>query len=345
MKFIDTASIKLKAGNGGDGCVSFRREKYVPKGGPNGGNGGNGACIYFIGDKSRHTLMDFRYKSVYKAPDGEKGKGSDMHGKAGEDLILPVPLGTIIRNAETGDIIADITHDGEKVLAALGGRGGRGNMNFATPEQRAPRYAEDGKPGQEIEVELELKLLADVGIIGFPNAGKSTFISVVSAAKPKIADYPFTTLTPNLGVIKDGHGGSFVIADMPGLIENAHAGAGLGQQFLRHIERTSLLLHFIDATSEESMIERYKTIRNELSLYAESLKDKKEIVAATKMDACNDDVFFEFEKFAEENNITLFRISSLTRSGTKELIEYVSDMVKAHRKDYEETQSDTSEQL
>ena len=193
MKFIDTASIKLKAGKGGDGCISFRREKYVPKGGPNGGNGGNGASIYFIGDKGRHTLMDFRYKAVYKAEDGEKGKGSDMHGRAGEDLILPVPLGTIIRNAETGDIIADITVHGDKVLVARGGRGGRGNMCFATPEQRAPRYAEDGKEGEELEVELELKLLADVGIIGFPNAGKSTFISVVSAAKPKIADYPFTS--------------------------------------------------------------------------------------------------------------------------------------------------------
>lgn len=336
MKFIDTASIKLKAGSGGDGCISFRREKYVPKGGPNGGNGGNGASIYFIGDKSRHTLMDFRYKSVYKAPNGEKGKGSDMHGKAGEDLILPVPLGTIIKNAETGDIIADITHDGEKVLAALGGRGGRGNMNFATPEQRAPRYAEDGKPGQEIDVELELKLLADVGIIGFPNAGKSTFISVVSAAKPKIADYPFTTLTPNLGVIKDGHGGSFVIADMPGLIENAHAGAGLGQQFLRHIERTSLLLHFIDSSSEESMIERYETIRKELALYAKSLKDKKEIAAATKMDAFNQKNFEEFEKYAKENNITLFKISSLTHTGTKELIEYVSEIVKTDRKNHDE---------
>ncbi len=343
MKFIDTASIKLKAGNGGDGCISFRREKYVPKGGPNGGNGGNGACIYFIGDKSKHTLMDFRYKSVYSAPNGEKGKGSDMHGKAGEDLILPVPLGTIIKNAETGDIIADITHDGEKVLAALGGRGGRGNMNFATPEQRAPRYAEEGKPGQEIQVELELKLLADVGIIGFPNAGKSTFISVVSAAKPKIADYPFTTLTPNLGVIKDGHGGSFVIADMPGLIENAHAGAGLGQQFLRHIERTSLLLHFIDSSSDESMIERYETIRKELLLYAESLKDKTEIVAATKIDSCNEQIFEDFKKYAEKNNLKLFTISSLTRSGTKELIDFISDIIKSRRTDNEETEPDIEE--
>ncbi len=331
MKFIDTAAIKLRAGRGGDGAVSFRREKYVPKGGPNGGNGGHGASIYFIGDKSRHTLMDFRYKSTYKAEDGEKGKGSDMHGKSGEDLILPVPLGTIVKNTLTGEIIADITHDEEKILAAKGGRGGRGNMCFATPEQRAPRYAEDGKEGEEIEVELELKLLADVGIIGFPNAGKSTFISVVSAAKPKIADYPFTTLVPNLGVIKDGHGGSFVIADMPGLIEDAHQGAGLGHQFLRHIERTAILLHFIDSSSEESMIERYKTIRQELKLYKSGLEERFEIAAATKTDVCNNDNLEEFIKYAQENQIPLFQISSISNSGTKELIEYTAEKVKEHR--------------
>lgn len=335
MKFIDTASIRLKAGRGGDGCISFRREKYVPKGGPNGGNGGNGASIYFIGDKTRHTLMDFRYKAVYKAEDGEKGKGSDMHGKAGEDLVLPVPLGTIIKNAETGDIIADITIHGDKVLVASGGRGGRGNMCFATPEQRAPRYAEDGKEGEELEVELELKLLADVGIIGFPNAGKSTFISVVSAAKPKIADYPFTTLTPNLGVIKDGHGGSFVIADMPGLIEDAHTGSGLGHQFLRHIERTSILLHFIDASSEESMVKRYETIRRELTLYNSGLENRTEIITATKMDACNEDNLKEFEEYVAKNKLTLFKISSISHNGTKELIEYVAEHVSKHREEYE----------
>lgn len=340
MKFIDTATIKLKAGKGGDGAISFRREKYVPKGGPNGGNGGHGAGIYFVGDKSRHTLMDFRYKSLYKAEDGEKGKGSDMHGKSGEDLILPVPLGTIIRNATTGEIIADITKDEEKILVAKGGRGGRGNMCFATPEQRAPRYAEDGKDGEELEVELELKLLADVGIIGFPNAGKSTFISVVSAAKPKIADYPFTTLTPNLGVIKDGHGGSFVIADMPGLIENAHLGAGLGQQFLRHIERTSILLHFIDSSSEESMIERYETIRQELKLYNTGLENRLEIVTATKMDSCNEENMQKFDKYVKDNNLLLFKISSISHNGTKELIEYTAEKVKESRLLYEENRAD-----
>ena len=341
MKFIDTATIKLKAGKGGDGCISFRREKYVPKGGPNGGNGGNGANIYFIGDKARNTLMDFRYKSIYKAEDGEKGKGSDMHGKAGDDLILPVPLGTIIKNKETGDIIADIIHHDEKILVARGGRGGRGNMCFATPEQRAPRYAEDGKDGEELEVELELKLLADVGIIGFPNAGKSTFISVVSAAKPKIADYPFTTLTPNLGVLKDGHGGSFVIADMPGLIEDAHTGSGLGHQFLRHIERTSILLHFIDSSSEESMIKRYETIRKELTLYNSGLENRMETVTATKIDSCNEENLKEFEEYVIKNNLTLFKISSISHNGTSELIDYIAQKVKEYRAEYEENQPDT----
>ena len=340
MKFIDTATIKLKAGKGGDGCISFRREKYVPKGGPNGGNGGNGANIYFIGDKARHTLMDFRYKSIYKAEDGEKGKGSDMHGKAGADLILPVPLGTIIKNKETGDIIADIIHHDEKVLVARGGRGGRGNMCFATPEQRAPRYAEDGKDGEELEVELELKLLADVGIIGFPNAGKSTFISVVSAAKPKIADYPFTTLTPNLGVVKDDHGGSFVIADMPGLIEDAHTGSGLGHQFLRHIERTSILLHFIDSSSEESMVKRYETIRKELTLYNSGLENRMEIVTATKIDSCNEENLKEFEEYVAKNKLTLFKISSISHNGTSELIDYTAQKVKENRAEYEENQPD-----
>lgn len=328
MKFIDTALIKLKAGKGGDGCIGFRREKYVPKGGPNGGSGGAGASVYFIGDKSRHTLMDFRYKSVYKAADGENGKGNDMNGKAGADLVLPVPLGTIIKNAETGEIIADITKDGEKITAAKGGRGGRGNMHFATPEQRAPRYAETGSAGEEISVELELKLLADAGIIGFPNAGKSTFISVVSAAKPKIADYPFTTLTPNLGVVKDGRGGSFVIADMPGLVENAHAGAGLGQEFLRHIERTRVLLHFIDASSEISMIERYETIRRELHLYAPHLSERTEITVASKTDAVHQENFAEFRTYALQKNMQIFQVSSISKTGVKELIEKVSEILK-----------------
>ena len=328
MKFIDTAVLRLTAGKGGDGAVSFRREKYVPKGGPDGGNGGTGGSIYFVGDKNRHTLMDFRYKSLYKAPDGEKGRGRDQNGAAGEDLVLPVPLGTVIKDVETGFIIADITSDGEKALIVKGGRGGKGNMCFATPEQRAPRYAEDGKPGEEAEISLELKLIADVGIVGFPNAGKSTFISVVSAARPKIADYPFTTLTPNLGVVKDGRGGSYVIADMPGLIEDAHKGAGLGHQFLRHIERTRVILHFVDSSDETSMVERYLAIRKELSLYGENIRDKKEIVAASKIDSANQENLDEFKKYAQQNGFDVFEVSAAAHIGLKEITELLAEIVK-----------------
>lgn len=329
MKFIDTAVLKLTAGKGGDGAVSFRREKYVPKGGPDGGTGGAGAGIYFVGDKNRHTLMDFRYKSAYKAPDGEKGRGRDQNGAAGEDLILPVPLGTVIKNALTDEIIADITKDGETALAVRGGRGGRGNASFATPEQRAPRVAEEGRHGEEADIVLELKLLADAGIVGFPNAGKSTFISVVSAAKPKIADYPFTTLAPNLGVVKDGRGSSFVIADMPGLIENAHQGAGLGQQFLRHIERTGVLLHFIDASAEESMAERYETIRRELYLYGAETGEKPEIVVASKIDSANAENLEDFRKYASEKSFKIYEISSAAHSGIEELIGAVRELLES----------------
>ncbi len=320
MKFIDTATLHLTAGTGGHGAISFRREKFVPKGGPDGGNGGRGGDVIFVGDRTKHTLMDFRYKKIYKAENGRNGGGRDQNGRGGEDLIIPVPLGTIIKDANSDDIIADITDDGMEVLIAKGGRGGKGNTCFTTPEQRAPRIAEDGKDGESIEVSLELKLLADVGIIGFPNAGKSTFISVVSAAKPKIADYPFTTLTPNLGVVQDGHGGSFVIADMPGLIENAHSGAGLGQQFLRHIERTKILLHFVDCSDEKSMVERYTIIRNELTLYAEHLSSRVEIVAATKYDSVNEDNYNEFLEFAKDKDMHVFAISSATHSGIKDIM-------------------------
>lgn len=325
MKFIDIAEINLRSGSGGNGMVSFRREKFVPKGGPDGGTGGAGGSIYAIGDSSKHTLMDFRYKHIYKAEDGQNGKPKDMTGRCGEDLILPVPLGTIIKNADTNSIIADITTHGEKVLLATGGRGGRGNSSFATSTQRAPHHAEEGEAGVELNVTLELKLLADVGVIGFPNAGKSTFISSVSEAKPKIADYPFTTLTPNLGVIKDKTGGSFVIADMPGLIEDAHAGVGLGIQFLKHIERCKVLLHLIDASyqEEKDMIYRYEAIRKELKLYNKELLSKKEIVVASKCDSIEPTLLEPFEKYLKKKKIKLFKISSVSRDGLDELIEEI----------------------
>ncbi len=246
MKFIDYAKIYVKAGDGGRGCISFRREKHVPRGGPNGGDGGRGGNIIFRAAKELNTLLDLRYQREYRAERGEHGKGSNRHGRDGIDMVIPVPVGTLIKDAESGEIIADLDHDGAEVVAAHSGRGGLGNSNFATPTRQAPRYAQPGEPGEEKWLVLELKLLADVGLVGLPNAGKSTLISVISAARPKIADYPFTTLVPNLGVVKMEDLGSFVVADIPGIIEGAHTGTGLGFQFLRHIERTAILLHLVD---------------------------------------------------------------------------------------------------
>ncbi len=327
MRFVDTVKIRLKAGDGGNGCVSFRREKYVPMGGPDGGNGGAGGDIIFVGDSGKHTLLDFNFMAQYKAGRGVHGKGKTLHGKKGEDKILKVPLGTIVKNAETGEIIVDITEPESPFIVAKGGRGGRGNAAFISPARRAPRFCEEGFPGEELEVILELKLIADVGIIGFPNAGKSTFISVVSAARPKVANYPFTTLVPNLGVVKGKLGNSFVLADMPGLIKGAHKGAGLGIRFLKHIERTKILLHFIDASDEQSMIERYKTIRNELEKYSEILTEKNEIIAATKIDSANEKNIEDFRKYLEENNKNkdFFEISAVAKIGLNNLLKHIED--------------------
>ncbi|KAA0258514.1 GTPase ObgE [Deferribacter autotrophicus] len=323
MKFIDIAKIHVKAGDGGNGCVSFRREKYVPRGGPDGGNGGDGGDIIIEGDEGKSTLLDVTFKSIYKAKRGEHGRGKDQHGKKGDDVIIKVPVGTVIKDFETGEIIADITEHKQRVVVAKGGKGGRGNMMFVSPTHRAPMYAEEGKPGEEKVLLLELKLIADVGIIGYPNAGKSTFISVVSAAKPKIADYPFTTITPNLGVVKGSYGESFVLADMPGLIEGAHAGVGLGTQFLRHIERTKILLHFIDSSfNEESMITRYEKIRKELEKYSKDLAKKKEIVVATKVDSKNEDDLLQFREYVKNlgKDDIYYEISSITKDGVKDLL-------------------------
>lgn len=327
MKFIDTVKIIVKAGDGGDGCVSFRREKYVPKGGPDGGHGGRGGNVILVGDKSKHTLLDLNYKHIYKAERGQHGRGNDQNGKSGDDLLINVPLGTVVKEVETGDIIGEILEDGQRLIVAKGGRGGRGNLAFVSPTQRAPRIAEPGEPGEEKTLMLELKLIADVGIVGFPNAGKSTFISVVSAAKPKIADYPFTTLTPNLGVVKREFGRSFVLADMPGLIEGAHLGLGLGIQFLRHIERTKFILHFIDSSSEESMVENYLKIRNELKSYSEELANKYEVVVATKIDAVNMDNLRDFENFIKDKDF--FKISAITMEGVDDLIKFISEKLSA----------------
>ncbi|KNZ69540.1 GTP-binding protein Obg/CgtA [Thermincola ferriacetica] len=284
--FYDQAKIYVKGGDGGNGVVAFRREKYVPEGGPNGGDGGKGGNVVFQADEGLRTLVDFRYQRHYKAARGEHGGGKNMHGKNAEDLIVRVPVGTVVKDAETGEFLADFTQHGQTAVIARGGRGGRGNARFATAQNKAPAFAEKGEPGEERWVELELKVLADVGLIGFPNVGKSTLISVVSAAKPKIADYHFTTLVPNLGVVIVDEGKSFVMADIPGLIEGAHAGAGLGHDFLRHTERTRVLVHVLDISGSEGRdpIEDYKTINHELQLYNEELAQRIQVIAANKMD-------------------------------------------------------------
>jgi len=271
MKFIDEAILKIHAGHGGKGCVSFRREKYIPRGGPDGGNGGRGADVIFEATTNMSTLMDFRYKKILKAAAGQSGMGSGCDGKAGDDLVVPVPVGTVIYNQEQNSIVADFVKDGQREIIAKGGRGGRGNAFFVTATQQAPKFAQEGEEGGEINIRLELKLLADVGLIGLPNAGKSTFISAVSSARPKIADYPFTTLEPCLGVVKYKDAIPFVIADLPGLIEGAHAGKGMGDRFLKHAERTRVILHLVSLSPEEleEPLQRFEVIEKEVAAYFE----------------------------------------------------------------------------
>ena len=335
MKFIDTLELEIEAGSGGRGCMSFRREKFVPRGGPDGGNGGKGGDVIFVGDGSRHTLLDLSYRKHYKAERGEHGKGKDMHGRTGKDAVIQVPVGTIVKNAVTGEIITDITREGQEVHIARGGRGGRGNASFVSPTHRAPREFEEGTKGEKLKVILELKLLADVGIIGMPNAGKSTFISTVSAARPKVADYPFTTLTPKLGVVKGQYGQSYVLADMPGLIEGASEGVGLGIRFLKHIERTKVLVHFVDSSQEEPMTERYETIRSELDKYGEHVGKKYEIIVATKTDSAVEENLSEFEKKYNTKDTDFFRISSITKEGLKELLGRIEEVIDGMQDDEE----------
>lgn len=329
MKFLDTINVKVRAGKGGNGCVSFRREKFVPKGGPDGGNGGDGGNIVLVGDEAKYTLLDLNYMSSYAAADGNHGRGKDQHGSRGKDLEITVPLGTVVKDSETNNILGDITKHGQKLTVAKGGKGGKGNMSFANSTRRAPRISEDGENGEKRKVYLELKLIADVGIIGLPNTGKSTFIKTVSAARPKIADYPFTTITPNLGVVKNKTAGSFVLADMPGLIEGAHKNTGLGIRFLKHIERTKILVHFIDSSDETSIIERYRTIRNEISLYSDKLACKKEIIVLTKIDAGIEENIGVFEEYAEKYlNSSVQKISSVTGKGIDDLLHIIWEELK-----------------
>lgn len=323
--FTDYTKIIIKAGNGGNGAISFRREKYVAAGGPDGGDGGKGGDVYFRVDKDKNTLIDFRYNKKFKATNGENGSGAKCTGKSGQDIYIGVPIGTIIKDSETGKVIADLSKENQQELVLRGGRGGRGNQHFATPTRQAPRFSEDGEPGLEKEVILELKLLADIGLLGFPNVGKSTFLSTVTDARPKIANYQFTTLEPNLGVVKSKSGKSYVIADIPGIIEGASEGIGLGLKFLRHIERTRILLHFVDVSGMEGRKpdEDFKIINEELKQYSEKLSQRKQIIVASKCDVINEDLYKELEKIAKEKNMEIFKISSSTGMGLENLLDYV----------------------
>ena len=324
--FIDKAVIKIKAGNGGDGAVTFRREKYVASGGPDGGDGGRGGNIVFVADDNLSTLADFRYKRKYKATSGTPGSGKRCHGKNGEDLIIKVPRGTLVKDNETGRIMADMS-SGEPFVAAKGGRGGWGNTHFATSTRQTPRFAKNGAPGEELEVLLELKLLADVGLLGFPNVGKSSLISVVSDAKPEIANYHFTTITPVLGVIRMGPESSFVMADIPGLIEGAGDGVGLGHAFLRHVERCRLLIHIVDVSGSEGRDPKtdFETINRELEKFNPELAKCPQIVAGNKIDLATDEQRAEFEKFIkEEKGLPYFEIAAPIAEGTKELIDFTA---------------------
>jgi len=335
--FVDEARIYVKAGNGGNGCVAFRREKYVPRGGPSGGDGGNGGSVHLEANPNDNTLLRYRYNREFRADRGRHGEGSNCTGHSGEDLILQVPVGTLALDDQTGETIADLATPGQRVLVVNGGRGGRGNQHFAKPWHQAPREHEDGFPGEERHLRLELKLLADVGLVGFPNAGKSTLISVISAARPKIANYPFTTLEPNLGVVnadggtgKEGReiGRTFVVADLPGLIEGAHQGAGLGIRFLRHVERTRLLVHLVDTSdaNADDPVHSFEVINDELAAFSESLTQKPMIVVATKLDATTDRSRLEaLGAHCKQHGLEFHSISAVAGEGVKELVRSIAD--------------------
>ncbi|MED3644223.1 GTPase ObgE [Caldifermentibacillus hisashii] len=325
--FVDQVKIYVKGGDGGNGMVAFRREKYVPKGGPAGGDGGKGGDVIFIVDEGLRTLMDFRYQRHFKASKGENGRSKSQHGKNAEDLVVKVPPGTVVKDDDTGEVIADLVRHGERAVIAKGGRGGRGNIRFATSRNPAPEIAENGEPGQERYIVLELKVLADVGLVGFPSVGKSTLLSIVSSARPKIAEYHFTTIVPNLGVVETEDGRSFVMADLPGLIEGAHQGAGLGLQFLRHIERTRVIVHVIDMGAVEGRdpYQDFLTINKELKEYNLRLTERPMMIAANKMDMPGAEENLEKFKKQLQEDIPIFPISAVTQSGIRELLFAIAD--------------------
>ncbi|BCA80981.1 GTPase ObgE [Desulfuromonas sp. AOP6] len=334
MRFVDSVKIFVKAGDGGRGCLSFRREKFVPMGGPDGGDGGHGGDVYFEVDSNLSTLLDFRYKVHYKAERGGHGMGKNMHGKSGEALVIHVPAGTLIYNADTGEQLADLTEPGQKVRLLKGGMGGRGNARFTTSTNRAPRHTQPGTPGEEVALRLELKLLADVGLVGLPNAGKSTLIAATSAARPKIADYPFTTLVPNLGVVRYGGFKTFVMADIPGLIEGASEGQGLGTRFLRHVERTDLFLHLVDLSGMQQgdPLENFRIINQELACHNPEMMQKTQFVVLSKLDVTEvREQLDEVRPFFEKQGYRVFPLSAITGEGVKELVESIGQELDRRR--------------
>ncbi len=335
MKFIDTAKIKIASGKGGNGIVAWRREKYEPHGGPAGGDGGRGGSVYIQSDENMGTLLDFRYKSIFKGGDGEKGGPKNMTGKAGEDLIIKVPCGTIVKDLSNDEVIADLVVNKQKVLLAEGGRGGRGNAHFANSSRQAPHFCEPGEPAIERELELELKLIAEVGIIGVPSAGKSTLISVISSAKPKIADYHFTTLVPNLGVVKKPDGGGFVVADIPGLIKGASEGTGLGHDFIKHIERTRLLIHIVDASGTNGFdpMDAYETIQYELKKYDKSLVKKKQLLVLNKIDLILEDELKKVVEKFKKKKLKPILISAGTKKNLDELLNKLFEFLEKNPKE------------
>jgi len=331
MMFIDQATIRVKAGDGGKGCVAFRREKFVPKGGPSGGDGGGGGSVWIVASKRLNTLYHLQFQREWKAGRGQHGMGSNCSGHDGGDVFIELPIGSVVRDKLTNDVIADLAEDGEKVLVAKGGRGGWGNQHFATATRQAPRFAQDGGEGEERELFIELKLIADVGLIGLPNAGKSTLISVISAAKPKIADYPFTTLVPNLGVVSADDSQTFVVADIPGLIEGAHEGHGLGDQFLRHVERCSVLVHLVDLSTNEQPDHDAEVIARELELYSQTLAEKPRIVCGSKLDSAIEGNSEKLRAYAAKHGYDYHEISAVVGDGVRELVRKLARFVREHQ--------------
>jgi GTPase len=333
--FIDQATIRIKAGDGGHGCIAFRREKFVPKGGPSGGDGGNGGSVYVEASRRLNTLYHLQFRREWNAGRGQHGMGSNCSGVHGDDVTIELPVGSVIRDKNSGELIAELMHDGERVLIAKGGRGGWGNQHFATATRQAPRFAQDGSPGEERELMIELKLIADVGLIGLPNAGKSTLISVISAAKPKIADYPFTTLVPNLGVVTADDNFTFVVADIPGLIEGAHEGHGLGDQFLRHVERCSVLVHLVDLSANETPDRDAEVIARELEAYSRTLAEKPRIICGSKLDSAIEGNSEKLRAYAEKHDYQYHAISAVTGEGVRDLVRMLARPVILSREDGE----------